>query len=129
MVDALGASKALSLLYAAWLSYRVWRPPAGLASEEGTQSPRRRQQAGETTVDVFSQFNESNLSSATFRILFAVGMVLMASTDVAILVWKGNDFFQQPWRVRDVAALLAMAGGVKLREDAYAALGEFFTFK
>ena len=129
MVDALGASKALSLIYAAWLSYRVWRPPAGLASEEGSHSPRRPTQARDTTVDVLSQFNESRLSSATFRVLFAVGMCIMVATDVGIVAWKGTGFFHEQWRLRDVVALLAMAAGVKLREDAYAALGEFFTFK
>ena len=86
-------------------------------------------QARDTTVDVLSQFNESRLSSATFRVLFAVGMCIMVATDVGILAWKGAGFFKEPWRLRDVAALLAMAAGVKLREDAYAALGEFFTFK
>lgn len=115
----LGASRAFALLYSCYTSYRVWRPPVSLSgndddSDDGDASKKR---------------TKKRVPAWAFRAFFYVGIIVMVSLDTAIFTHFRPSYLSERWSVAEVASLLAMGAGMKLRTDSFKALGEFFTYQ
>lgn len=129
----LGTSRALALLYSCYTSYRVWRPPTSLSGNDNDskddQSTDQKRNGAVKKADSAGEKKKKGTPASVFRVFFWAGMLAMVGSDVAIFTYFRPSYFSERWGVFEVASLLAMGAGTKLREDSFRALGEFFTFQ
>lgn len=124
------ATRLLAFVFACYTSYRTWRPPTSLTGE--TAASQNSPVNGASGWRKRGYPTESDVTPSAFRTLYAIGMLGMIASDLGILWYFSGGpigFLDQRWTAGDIAALAVMEAATRLREAAFKALGQFFTFR